>query len=263
MRRLLFLLLAGSGILSLASCEKVIDLKLGDSTPQLVVEGELTDDSSQLFRVRLSKSVLFGDQNVFPPVTGAKVWVTDVTTGKTDTLSGGGLQNTYVAPVLGQQGHRYNLTIVTPEDGTFTATSTMPQKVPFDSLYLQTASFFGQKGGQVFPVYTDPAGITNYYRFQVYIRGRLEAGSTRDDRLSDGRVNGRPIGFGIEDSVKTGDPVLVQMQCIDESAFKYFSTLGQSDGNSAAPANPASNISGGALGYFSAHTVSYKAVPIP
>jgi hypothetical protein len=51
------------------------------------------------------------------------------------------------------------------------------------------------------------------------------------------------------------------MYCIDKNVYNYFFSLLQVTGNnggfqSASPDNPITNISGGALGYFSAHTVS-------
>jgi hypothetical protein len=56
------------------------------------------------------------------------------------------------------------------------------------------------------------------------------------------------------------------MRCIDKGAYDYFYSLDQitsTNGNSATPANPVSNISGGALGYFSAHTVRKATAVIP
>ncbi len=263
MRKFFFPLLAGGALFGMASCQKVIDLNLGDSSPQVVIEGQITD-SLQPWSVQLSKSVLFTDNNQIVPVSGAKVWIKDATAGSTDTLSEVA-PGIYLNRVLqaGMPGHRYELTVQTPQDGNFTSVSTMPVKVPFDSLYLETATIFGRRGGQLYPVYTDPAGIANFYRFQIFIRGKREGSNTRDDRFSDGKVNGQPVGLRIDDSIKAGEVVTLEMQCIDASVFKYFSTLRQSDGNSAAPANPISNITGGALGYFSAFTVSRRSVVIP
>ena len=53
------------------------------------------------------------------------------------------------------------------------------------------------------------------------------------------------------------------MQCIDNAVYKYWFSLNQSatgTSQSASPANAVSNISGGALGYFSVHTVESKTV---
>jgi hypothetical protein len=51
------------------------------------------------------------------------------------------------------------------------------------------------------------------------------------------------------------------MLCIDNNVFEYFkqlSGLDPTNGQPTAPTNPISNISGGALGYFSAHTTQKK-----
>ena len=268
MRKFFFLLLASGTLLGMASCEKVIDLKLGDSSPQVVIEGVITNDSLHPWRVQLSKSVLFTDDNRIVPISRAKVWIADATAGSVDTLSENGpgiYLSTFPSSFLkgGMPGHRYELTVVTPQDGTFTSVSTMPQKVNLDSVYVEVASAFGQKGAQFYPIYTDPEGIANFYRFRILIRNKIERTESRDDRFTDGRINGRPIGLVLDDSVKSGELITVEMECIDEGVYRYFSTLGQSDGNSAAPANPISNITGNALGYFGAYTVDRKSLILP
>ncbi len=66
--------------------------------------------------------------------------------------------------------------------------------------------------------------------------------------------------------VRSKDTVMVEMRCIDKAVYDYFYSLDQissTNGNSATPANPVSNILGGALGYFSAHTVRKVAAVIP
>jgi hypothetical protein len=58
------------------------------------------------------------------------------------------------------------------------------------------------------------------------------------------------------------------MYCIDSSVYNYFFQLAQSSGagafnTTASPANPTSNISNGAYGYFSAHTISSQTELVP
>jgi hypothetical protein len=51
------------------------------------------------------------------------------------------------------------------------------------------------------------------------------------------------------------------MQCIDKNVFKYLEELSGQDatnGQPTSPADPTSNITNGALGYFSAHTIQRK-----
>src|SRR5258708_12937055 len=56
--------------------------------------------------------------------------------------------------------------------------------------------------------------------------------------------------------------VSVDMQCIDKNMYKYWYSMDQSstgDGGTTA-ANPVTNVVGGALGYFSAHTSQTKTI---
>lgn len=67
-----------------------------------------------------------------------------------------------------------------------------------------------------------------------------------------------------KDIVK-GNKLTVEMHSIEASVYTYLSSLFNANGSAdgAAPANPVSNISGGALGFFSAHTVERKTIIIP
>jgi hypothetical protein len=55
--------------------------------------------------------------------------------------------------------------------------------------------------------------------------------------------------------LKKGDTVTVWLETIDKGVFDYFRTAGSESGRNASPANPVSNISNGALGYFNASSV--------
>ena len=61
--------------------------------------------------------------------------------------------------------------------------------------------------------------------------------------------------------------VAVGMLCLDDLMYQFWYTMrtGGGDGNdsTASPANPVTNITGGAMGYFSAHTISRKSVIAP
>jgi hypothetical protein len=62
------------------------------------------------------------------------------------------------------------------------------------------------------------------------------------------------------------DFVSVEMQCISSPTYLYYYSLRQISGAGAGggttPSNPPSNIMGGALGLFSAHTVQRKKIQI-
>jgi hypothetical protein len=106
--------------------------------------------------------------------------------------------------------------------------------------------------------FQDPPGLGNYYRFIEYINGRqIPNIFVFEDRLSDGRYIQEAL-YNDSAYLQKGDTLQLNMYCIDKSDYEYFFSLAQITGNagfqSASPANPNTNLTGGALGYFSAHT---------
>ncbi len=94
----------------------------------------------------------------------------------------------------------------------------------------------------------------------------------RNDDSNDGRTIKRTLLFFSDDEeedekkLKSGDNVRVEMLCISYPVYKYWYSLAESstgEGQSVTPGNPVTNISGGALGYLSAHTIQSKTVIVP
>jgi hypothetical protein len=161
----------------------------------------------------------------------------------------------------GQPGNSYTIT-VTDSSGVFTALSTMPQPVTLDSLGFGQVSRGNQSIIEAIPYFQDPPGVANYYQFTEAINGTpLDKIFIFDDRLSDGKYIHQPLN---DDSVHlhVDDQLTFNMYSIDKNVFQYFSELEQlleaNPFNEATPANPDTNWSGGALGYFSAHTVQTR-----
>jgi hypothetical protein len=255
-------------VATLASCTKVIHLNLKNSDPLFVVEGTITD-SIGTAQVLISKTKDFYADNTFVGITGAVVTITDdsgIITILAATDSG-----VYQSPTLvGQQNRTYTLN-VNVGGQTFTAISTMPVKVPFDSLYITNEPSFGSARKTATVVYTDPAGKGNSYRFVEYLNGKQQqALFVGNDDYTDGNKNIVPLNIfgGDADSlsnrkINTGDTVKIDMQCIDKNVYEYWFSLDQSStgsSQSAAPGNPVSNMKGGALGYFSANTLQSRSV---
>ncbi|MDQ6814540.1 MAG: DUF4249 domain-containing protein [Bacteroidota bacterium] len=249
-------------IVVLAACEKVISVDLNSAAPQLVIEGEVTNAAGP-YQVKLSKTVNFSSSNVFPPVSGAMVQITD-TGGATDVLTetSPGIYSTHT--LLGKPGKTYSLS-VTAEGKQYSAVSTMPAPVNLDSITFEKTSFFNNKRTYAVVNFQDPVGLGNYYRFTEYINGVVvPAAFVIEDRLSDGKYVSRTL-FSDTANLVNGDNLSIRMNCIDESNYSYFRTyriVTSNDNRSASPANPNSNISNGALGYFSAHTVQTKQVTV-
>ncbi|HSZ26237.1 MAG TPA: DUF4249 family protein, partial [Cytophagaceae bacterium] len=97
-------------IVSLSSaCQKVINVDLNDASPQLVIIGTVTDQSGP-YSVSLSQTVNFSDDNIFPPVSGAQVIISD-NVGNSETLTET-TPGTYKTSLLqGVTGRTYSLSV--------------------------------------------------------------------------------------------------------------------------------------------------------
>ncbi|MBO2031106.1 DUF4249 domain-containing protein [Siccationidurans ginsengisoli] len=260
--RLLILLLATLLLVS-TSCEKVVNLNLKTSPTQLVIEGNLVDDNRPC-QVSLSTSANYTDTNTFAPVTGATVTLAD-NAGSTETLREATPGQYTGATIKGVPGRSYTLRVETGGNS-YVAVSTLPSPVvPFEKLSTQVSTV----GNNIQAVvdYTDPVGPGNSYLFRQYRNGRLNnAIFVQNDQFTDGKhitqtlrsfSNSSTDPNGVN-KLAAGDSLQVEMQNIDPNVYEYFRTLNQiltvGGAPSTTPANPKSNFSGGALGYFSAHS---------
>ena len=83
---------------ALFSCTKVINVNLNNANPNIVIEG-IVSDAPGPYQVKLTQTVNFSDPNIFPPVTGAIVKITDSILGVTDSLTEA-VPGTYVTQKL-------------------------------------------------------------------------------------------------------------------------------------------------------------------
>lgn len=236
------------------SCEKVITLPLKDEDPKLVVEAVLNADEST-HQILLTKTLALDATGEYPSVTNAVVSIEDQN-GVTGTFVH---QNDGIYELTGYpltEGLTYTL-VVSADGVTYQASSTIPLKVPLACVDYINNQFFGASGFLLVPLFTDAPNVENYYGFSY--TGKADEGKyaidliIRNDESSDGLDNGQPLFEGPE--VNTGDTVSLYMNCFDKATYKYyFSRFQTTDPNSGAPANPVTNLSNGALGYFTVRT---------
>lgn len=256
LKPLLWLVLATS---ILTSCEQVIDVDLNDASPRYVIEGTITNGNN-LPQVRVTQTKNFDESNSFGGITDAEVVLSD-NRGHTEILAHADSGHYLGNEIAGIPGRTYTLTVTIDEE-TFTASSTMPFPVAFEHLMIDSLSFFGETFLVPTPLYEDPEAVKNYYRHILFINDRkINAVFVSSDEGYNGSFIDRGLYYeGLEDLAK-GDTVTVEMQSISEASYNYFDTLTQTINRSAAsPANPTSNLSGGALGYFSAHTIQRRTI---
>jgi hypothetical protein len=272
-----------SGILivaaSLTACEDVITLELEKSEPQIVIESLITDDQGPV-TVKITKSQDFYNPGEIQSVDFAQVTISD-NIGNTDTLT---IQNNGIyqsVKIKGNSGSTYHLNIIA-EENEYTAVSSLPEKVTIDSLYYNWGENPHSEGYMVNLCFRDPKEIKNYYRIKLMINNQpyedKKSGNEYilwDDKIWDGNKVDMPVKRG-GSFFDIGDTVTVQLQSLGEETYNYYNTLrnalviepsmmsmgkGLMEG-SAAPANPVTNLSGNALGYFGTAAISSKTIII-
>ena len=253
--------------LSFQSCEKVIDINLNKTNPKYVIEGNMSDIAGDCL-IKITQTVNFSDLSIFPDVENAAVYIREDQNAPIKLIQTS--PGIYESDQLkARPTHTYTL-IVQVNREEFTSTVTVPQKVPFDSLYIADFSGFGDTRKFANVIFQDPAGVPNSYRFILY-KNYLPNSNIflLNDEYSDGRVINTFLAFfdnSDNQRLDSGDSVMVEMQGIDQSVYKFFQSLSQSStgGNeSVAPGNPVSNINGGAIGYFNAYVKQRRTVIVP
>jgi hypothetical protein len=246
--------------LVLVSCKKEVQVKLNSKESRLVIEADFSA-SQKTNTVRITKTGGVTQINQFQTISGAMVVISDGQ-GYEETLTeeDGGIYHSN--SFSGVVGRTYFMT-VRYDNKTYEAQSTIQEPVKLQGAFAVNGSWGGAPMQGFMPVYTDVAGTRNYYRFIQYHNGKRLPGSViRDDRYNDGQPNTEPV-LTMDLKLRKGDSLLVELQNIDEANYKYFASKEQTANlESAAPANPISNFSNGALGHFSAHVSQRKSILI-
>lgn len=271
--------LLATGAILMTSCQEEIDLKLDDDFTRIVVEGAITDEA-KAHEVILTKTTSYFYSEVPPPVTGAKVTITDgnFTFNLTENPVGSGKY--YTDPsVKGVPGRTYTLKIenvdlnADDEMETYTAETIMRKTMAMDTVIAEPYepgdlnSDYGIYGW----AHEDPEP-GNCYQWVYYKNGVLESDTLDETNFTDDEfVNGNYIqGFEVfwDVKAKPGDTIVVETRSITEEYLTYmFELMSQTSWNAGnfggPPANVFGNISDGGLGYFNAYSISKNYTVIP
>ncbi|MGD0710657.1 MAG: DUF4249 domain-containing protein [Bacteroidales bacterium] len=251
-------------LLVLSSCQKVITIDLNSAAPQTVIEGNISDQPGPCV-VKLTQTVNYSQTNNFPPITGAVVTISD-NVGNTATLTESPAGTYTTSAIQGVPGRTYNLTI-TANGNNYTSSSTMPYPVNIDTIVF-AKNRFGGDSKRLAAKFLDPAGIANYYALFVKLNNAIQPDfSSADDNLRDGDTISMRVPFSDTFIPASGDSITVILESIDKNVREYDRLLLQLNNSggfeSAPPANPVSNISNNALGYFNAHSDRKKIFVVP
>ncbi len=251
-----------------SSCQKVVNLDLAEAAPRLVIDGLITDSIGP-YRIRLTKSGSYFNQPVLTPVRSAVVVISNKI-GTTDTLKEA-LPGIYLTSKLrGIPGRTYSLK-VSSGNIEYTATSTMMSRVDIDSLKITKSPSRGfgiggngrnEKRVEIHCIFKDPAE-KNFYRIKVYRNDTINTENYRlyDDEYTNGKVTDLQVG-----RANVGSVVRIELISLDKFTYDYYRTLRDLLRTNpifgSTPANPNTNLTNGALGYFGAAAVSTRTIII-
>jgi len=249
-------------------CQKVINIDLVDSAPRLVIDGLVTD-SLEPYRIKLSLSGSYFNQPVLSQLSGATVIISD-NAGMTDSLKEPFPGIYLTSKLRGIPGRTYSLKVLT-DNKEYDGTSTMFSHVDIDTLTLEKSPSqgfgFGGNGGnetrgEIHCFFKDPKE-KNFYRIKVYRNDTINLENYRlyDDQYTNGEETDIQVS-----RVISGDVVRVELISLDSPTYEYYRTLRDVLRSNpifgSTPANPNTNLTNGALGYFGACAISSKTIVV-
>jgi hypothetical protein len=264
-------------IILLGSCTERIDIDLDSSYTRLVVEGSISTDTLA-HKVRLSKSSDYFSNTPAEGISGATVWFTADNNDSIPLIESDSLSGSYFTAnnIYGIPGKSYQLHIILPQAiNNQTSYTSSVEKIPFmnpiDSISLQYQPDWGDKGYWEIKVWAwDPETI-DYYMFKAHLNHVLVTDTLyevfiTDDIFFNGRyTNGITSQYydlsKDDEQVKVGDTATFELNSITREYFDFFREVqeeifGHNPMFSGPPANVRGNITGGAMGYFSAYSIS-------
>lgn len=253
-------------VLLFSNCEKVIDVDLNVASPSIVIEATLTN-SNNLVQVLISKTGSYFGSNSIQTVSNATVLLEDDTGREFELIEVKSGIYQSMRKINPMPGRKYKI-MVTSEGETYEAESMLNYPVEIETLtsnYTEGYSFL-RSGYNVNLYFQDPETIRNYYRLKIYVNGKSEELDNDFIIFDDENINGQYIELRIRRKIfDLGDKVSFELVSLDKGAFEYFNSLQELisvNPGSTAPANPTSNFSNGALGYFSAFSSDRKTIVI-
>ncbi|MFN7675550.1 DUF4249 domain-containing protein [Flavobacterium sp.] len=260
------------------SCEKEINLDLKNTSPKLVVEGNILwgiDTVINQQELKLSLSANYTGNTNPLPVTNAIVMVNDGTNNYTYNHIGNGV---YSSNFIAATNKTYKL-IISYEGDEYNAYETLKAGgAAIDSLTVNYfPSALGSPEGNFITVNTtDPLNERNFYLWQLFINEQLminpSPGNIYRAIQKDDFFNGQPLlNYLPFDNfpVVTGDIARLHQLNISEQMYNYYYSIFNLTASSPVSGDvPPGNIKGNivnlnkpdknALGYFGACSISIK-----
>ncbi|WP_040497620.1 DUF4249 domain-containing protein [Fulvivirga imtechensis] len=271
-------ILTGLVVLGLLACEETVTLDTKQIDPQIVIEGLVTDETKSHY-VRVTRSVGFYDFGRARGVADAVVTVSDNEGNVFNYVHNPGdmpeSDGYYYAetPFAGEVGNTYTLTVIVGGE-TYTGSDVLQPVTAIDSLsvridedefedpedvgYYHEVLFYAK----------EPKDRKDYYLFKFYRNDSIILDQENDIYFANDEVLGENIdGIPIAGFYKNGDVARVEMYSITRQGYVYYNDLFNilnNDGGmfSPPPANPRTNLSNDALGFFQVSAMVSKSIVI-
>ena len=264
-------------VISISACEEVILIDIDQAPAQLVIDGLVTDQDTT-HMVRITRSADFGGsegENILDAIVEVRDNLGNIFNYTHNPEGYDSLQGYYFSDqkYAGQEYAIYQLD-VTVDSRLYTASDTLRPITEIDSLLIkvdQNAVDDPENDGKIYQVLLyakEPQETVDFYYFKFYRDSIIDADANRsvfvfDDKVLGGSLDGLPSPI----LFREGELASVEIYSLTRQQFVYFTDMGNilnSDGGmfSPPPANPRSNISGGALGIFQVSGLSRGSILI-
>ena len=207
-------------ILGIYSCEEVVDVKLEESEPRLVVEASILwkkETTGNFQIIRLTTTAPFFEDST-PPAEGAEVTVRSENGDLYifEELEPGFYINDFFQPELNES---YSLQIIY-KDEIYIATESL---IPVSSLeYVEQSTGGGFGGGDIElrAYYFDPPDVENYYFFR-FLYEDLSI-QISEDEFTDGNLT---FAYFSNEDLVPGEEVAFEIQGISKRFYEYMFIL--------------------------------------
>lgn len=274
-------------LFSLVGCTEDIKLDTDNADPVIVIYGTITDEMSYQ-EIHISSSTGYFDGEKNPQISNANVTISSDKGEEYQLQEIAGQPGTYrtATQIAGTPGTTYQLKVVTDfdKDGiseTYKAEAKMEAKVELDSISISYKEI-ANKHFYSFNIYVQEPPEENYYMCRYVINDSLYSQISKyvvfdDLSVNNQYIKGSSIGYFLDDEerddykdnddyntlvfIAEGDVVNLQLSNISEGYYNFLiQCQDERDGENPFFGGPLSNITtnitGGGIGYFSAHSIS-------
>lgn len=256
------------------ACEETTVIDVDQSESRLVIEGLITNQTGQQF-VSVSRTIDFYAPGFNPGVSDATVTVSDDLGGiyPFTELEDNPGRYVPVTPFVGIVGRTYSLE-VDALGQTYTAQEAMLSVTSIDSLTStlnEEERSDPEDAGRFYEVFMytkEPQDEENFYLFKFYRNGHEQNENGEDISVTNDVGVAEDIeGIELPVFYAINDTATVEIYSLTRTSYIYWSDVANlvfSDGGifSPLPANPRSNIQGGALGVFQVSAVALETLVV-